>query len=98
MRARMGGGLLQDTVSPLGDMVHFCFSVLRQFKFVKPTRQPGEKNEQVLKNKVVFSCYQQKFDPFHLSTKKILNKENKFKIIARIIENIILILLHSQHN
>jgi hypothetical protein len=23
MRARMGGGLLQDTVSPLGDMVHY---------------------------------------------------------------------------
>jgi hypothetical protein len=25
MHARMGGGLLQDTVSPLGDMVHFNF-------------------------------------------------------------------------
>ena len=23
MHARMGGGLLQDTVSPLGDMVHY---------------------------------------------------------------------------
>ena len=25
MYARMWGGLLQDTVSPLGDMVHFIF-------------------------------------------------------------------------
>jgi hypothetical protein len=28
MRARMGGGLLQDTVSPLGDMVHLTFNAL----------------------------------------------------------------------
>jgi hypothetical protein len=29
MRARMWRGLLQDTVSPLGDMVHYYFFILQ---------------------------------------------------------------------
>ena len=51
MRARMWGGLLQDTVSPLGDMVHYlakasflqdmllgmfvCFVILQKLAFCK---------------------------------------------------------------
>ena len=34
MHARMWGGLLQDTVSPLGDMVHFFFFVVVIFLYV----------------------------------------------------------------
>jgi hypothetical protein len=30
MHARMWGGLLQDTVSPMGDMVHFVFVFILQ--------------------------------------------------------------------
>jgi hypothetical protein len=62
------------------------FSVLRQFKFVKPTRQPGEKNKQALKNKVIFACYvdvkQQKLPSISFIITEILNKEYKYKIIA----------------
>jgi hypothetical protein len=76
------------------------FSVLRQFKFVKPNRQPGGENKQALKNKVIFACRvdvkQQKLDLFHLATTEILNKEYEYRIIARITENITRP-LHSQH-
>ena len=37
---------------------------------------------------VVGYVNQQKFDLFHLSTTQILNKKNKYKIIAKMIENI----------
>jgi hypothetical protein len=55
------------------------FSVLRQFKIVKPTRQPGEKNNQALKNKVVSACCMnvecnKNFIHFFFSAKEILNK------------------------
>jgi hypothetical protein len=50
------------------------------------------KNKQALKNKIIFAyCVdvkQQKIDLFQLSTTEILNKVYKYKIIARIIENI----------
>jgi hypothetical protein len=35
-----GGGLLQDTVSPMGDMVHFIFSYLKIY-FYAPLRRRG---------------------------------------------------------
>jgi hypothetical protein len=55
------------------------FSVLRQFKIVKPTRQPWEKNKQALKNKVVSACcmdvkYNKKYLFLFFLQKKILNK------------------------
>jgi hypothetical protein len=86
-----------------GKAISCFFSVLRQFKFVKPTCQPGG-GKQALKNKIVLhvACCvnvkeQKKNYLFHLSTAEILNKEYRYKIIARIIENITR-LLHSQHN
>jgi hypothetical protein len=54
---------------------------------VKPTRQPGGKNKQALKNKVIFACCVDvkttKTLLFHLSTTEILNKEYEYKIIAK---------------
>jgi hypothetical protein len=45
-----------------------------------------------LKNKVVFACCmdikEQKFDLLHLSTKEILKKEYRYKMITRIIKSI----------
>jgi hypothetical protein len=46
---------------------------------VKPTRQPGEKNKQALKNKVVSACCMdvkcnKNFIYFFFSAKEILNK------------------------
>jgi hypothetical protein len=66
----------------IADKAISCFfSVLRQFKIVKPTRQPGDKNKQAFKNKFVFACCkvvkQQTFDLVHLSTKEILKTEYK---------------------
>jgi hypothetical protein len=50
----------------------FFFSVLRQIKIVKPTRQPGEKQTSFKKQNRLCILYerktQQKFDLFHLST------------------------------
>jgi hypothetical protein len=69
---------------------------------VKPTRQPGElKNKQDLKNKVVIACCvevkQQKIDLIRFSTTEIFNKEDKYKLILRMIENTTRP-LHSQHS
>jgi hypothetical protein len=61
-----------------------CFSVLCQFKIVKPTRQPGKKHQQNLENKTASLCcmkFKHKLTKklsiilFHLSTKEILNKQ-----------------------
>jgi hypothetical protein len=78
------------------------FFVLRDSVQICETYPPARgKNKQALKNKIVFACCvdvkQQKNYLFHLSTTEILNKEYKYKIIARIIENITRP-LHSQHN
>jgi hypothetical protein len=68
---------------------------------VKPTRQPGEKNKQALRQKVVFACCmdvkQQRFDLLHLSRKEFLNKEYEYEIITRIIDSGTRP-LQSQHN
>ena len=70
-------------------MFFLCFASVQICETYPPARG---KNKQALKNKVVFvNCVdvnQQKFDQFHLSTTEILNKEKKYKIIARIIVNI----------
>jgi hypothetical protein len=76
---------------------------LRQFKFqICETYPPARgKNKQVLKNKVVFACCvevkQQRIDLIHFSTTEIFNKERKYKLILRMIENITRP-LHSQHS
>jgi hypothetical protein len=51
------------------------FSVLRQFKIVKPTRQQGEKtNKQVVSTCCMDVKYNKKFIHFFFSAKEILNK------------------------
>jgi hypothetical protein len=75
-----------------------CFASVQNCETYPPARR---KNKQALKNKVVFACCmdvkQHKFYLPHLSTKEILNKEYKYKIIVRIIENIAKF-CHSQHS
>jgi hypothetical protein len=54
------------------------FSVLRQFKIVKPTRQTGKKTKKLYKKKCFCMFYGrqtlQMFYLIHLSRKEILNK------------------------
>jgi hypothetical protein len=58
-------GFKKKNVSIYSHVTIFChfysaiscfFSVLRQFKIVKPTHQPGEKNKQALKIKLSECC------------------------------------------
>jgi hypothetical protein len=63
--------------------------------------QARGENKKAFKDKVIFPCCvdvkQQKLDLVHLLKTEMLNKEYRYKIVARIIENIVRP-LHSQHN
>jgi hypothetical protein len=71
----------------LGHFLFFlCFASVQICETYPPARG---KNKQVIKNKVIFACCVDvkttKTWLFHLSTTEILNKEYKYKIIARLI-------------
>jgi hypothetical protein len=51
MHARMWGGLLQDTVSPLGDMVHFFINLLEKMKYFCGKTKTKTKKPQTNKTK-----------------------------------------------
>jgi hypothetical protein len=97
MTATSGIGLVRGH---LCFKTHLVFSVLRQFKIVKPTRQPGEKTNKLLKTKLslhIVWTWNNKSLIYFIYQQRKYSRKSIDKIIKRTVENITTP-LHSQYN